>query len=215
MHAVEHPLLQVAPKRRRMRDRHPEIFVHVKQLDLRPVDAGPLRQLVEKLVLRIARGNDRAGPSARGNRRNQDRRRIVGRRGREVGQRRKNPNRQPVHVEGFRRGRRHVGSRLSGAVRRLATPKMAAGGISGRIPYLRGKPGNPEGFSWFPGFPLGRRQTSLNSSASSSFMLNGALARTSCSLASAAARSAASNTAAPSSLSCTLIAQGVAGWPVS
>ena len=61
LHPVKDPLLQIAAERGRVRDRHPEVFVHVKQLHLRPVDARPLRQFSEKQILRVARGDDRAG----------------------------------------------------------------------------------------------------------------------------------------------------------
>ena len=56
-----HPLAHAATETRRMTGRNAQVFVHVKERDLRPVHAAEFDQSFEKFDLRIARGKDCRG----------------------------------------------------------------------------------------------------------------------------------------------------------
>ena len=103
----------------------------------RPIDseapqhnARALGQVVQELVLRIPRGNDRPRPAPGRDGRDQHGGRIFGRRRGQLRQRRKDPDRQLIHLKRFRRGRRHDCATFRPTGVRHATAKAGGPGVS-------------------------------------------------------------------------------------
>ena len=90
-----------------MRHRHAQIFIHVKQRDLAPIDVGQLREFLQKQILRIAGRDNRSGRTTLRNRLAHDIGRIISRGRRHLGQRIETTHLQLINLVEIFRGVAH------------------------------------------------------------------------------------------------------------